>query len=202
MHPSRLCWPALLFLLSAARAASAQVGTTSDIITGTVVGPDSQPLLEATVQVTSIDLQISRQRTTDARGRFTIVFPDGGGQYQLLVRFIGMAPVRTTIARQADEDRLVANIRLGLASVPLEPVTVTARRGQRGQDRPTPGSTERDLSTQRLAHLPIDASYLNTLATLAPGAVGIGGTDATDAAFAVAAQRRTRNDIARDGRAF
>src|SRR5690349_11426104 len=107
MHPSRLCWPALLFLLSAARAASAQVGTTSDVITGTVVGPDSQPLLEATVQVTSTELQISRQRTTDARGRFTIVFPDGGGQYQLLVRAIGMTPFRAILTRQGDEDRLV-----------------------------------------------------------------------------------------------
>src|SRR5207244_9383857 len=96
----------------------------------------------------SIETQVSRQRTTDAHGRFTIVFPDGGGQYQVIARSIGMAAVRVTVAREADEDRLVANIRLGLASVPLEPVTVTARRGQRGQDRPTPGSTERDLRSE------------------------------------------------------
>src|SRR5207253_9030697 len=63
-----------------------QVGTTTDIITGTVTGPDSQPLAGALVQATSLETQVSRQRTTDARGRFTIVFPEGGGQYQLTVR--------------------------------------------------------------------------------------------------------------------
>ena len=65
----------------APRGATAQVGATTDIITGTVTGPDSQPLAGAVVQAISLETQISRQRTTDARGRFTIVFPDGGGQY-------------------------------------------------------------------------------------------------------------------------
>ena len=186
----------------APRGATAQVGATTDIITGTVTGPDSQPLAGAVVQAISLETQISRQRTTDARGRFTIVFPDGGGQYQLIARYIGMAPTRLTIARQADEDRLVADIRLGLAAIPLEPVTVTARRNPRDGERPTPGSTERDLSPQLLARLPIDASDLNTIATLAPGVVGIAGTDSTDAAFSVAGQRTTTNDITLDGMSF
>ncbi len=186
----------------APRGATAQVGATTDIITGTVTGPDSQPLAGAVVQAISLETQISRQRTTDARGRFTIVFPDGGGQYQLIARYIGMAPTRLTIARQADEDRLVADIRLGLAAIPLEPVTVTARRNPRDGERPTPGSTERDLSPQLLARLPIDASDLNTIATLAPGVVGIAGTDSTDAAFSVAGQRTTANDITLDGMSF
>ena len=99
----------------------------------------------------------------------------------LIARYIGMAPTRLTIARQADEDRLVADMHMGLAAVPLEPVTVTARRNPRGNERPTPGSTERDLSPQLLARLPIDASDLNLVATLAPGVVGIVGTDSTDA---------------------
>src|SRR2546422_1827862 len=62
--------------------------------TGTVTGPDSQPLAAAIVQVTSVETRVSRQRTTDAHGRFTIVFPDGGGRYELTARFIGMAPVQ------------------------------------------------------------------------------------------------------------
>jgi hypothetical protein len=182
-----LIWSlSLLVVAVAPRQAPAQVGATTDIITGTVTGPDSQPLAGAVVQAISLETQISRQRSTDARGRFTIVFPDGGGQYQLVARYIGMAPVRLTIARQADEDRLVADIRMGLAAVALEPVTVTARRNPRGNERPTPGSTERDLSPQLLARLPIDASDLNVVATLAPGVVGIAGTDSTDAAFSVA----------------
>ncbi len=181
---------------------AAQVGSTTDIITGTVRGPDSLPIAGAVVQAISIETQVSRQRTTDSRGRFTIVFPDGGGQYQLVARYIGMAPARVTVARQADEDRLVADIRMGLAAVPLEPVTVTARRTPRGNDRPTPGSTERDLSPQLLTRLPIDASDLNLIATLAPGVVGIAGTDSSDAAFSVAGQRTTANDITLDGMSF
>src|SRR5439155_552837 len=106
-----------------------QVGTTTDILTGTVTGPDSQPLAGAIVQVTSVETRVSRQRTTDAHGRFTIVFPDGGGRYELTARFIGMDPVQITVARQADEDRIEATIRMGLLVVALEPVTVSARSG-------------------------------------------------------------------------
>src|SRR5205807_10537389 len=116
-----------------------------------------------------------------------------------LARSMGVPLTRRNDPRQADEDRLVADIRLGLAAVPLEPVTVTARRNPRGNERPTPGSTERDLSPQLLARLPIDPSDLNLVATLAPGVVGIAGTDSTDAAFSVTGQRTTANDITLDG---
>ena len=85
---------AMLVVFAVPRTAAAQVGTTTDIITGTVTGRDSQPLAGAVVQATSLETQVSRQRTTDARGRFTIVFPEGGGQYQLTVRYVGMAPTR------------------------------------------------------------------------------------------------------------
>src|SRR5436305_1248560 len=100
-------------MLGAPVRGAAQVGTTTDIITGTVTGPDSQPLPGAVVQATSLETQVSRQRSTDARGRFTILFPDGGGQYQLVVRYLGMAPARVTVARQADEDRSGANVPQG-----------------------------------------------------------------------------------------
>src|SRR5438552_7663439 len=105
--------PALVALLAlAARPAAAQVGATIDIITGVVAGPDSQPLADAVVTATYLEARVSRQRTTDARGRFTIVFPDGGGRYELTARFIGMAAVQVSVARQADEDRIEASIRM------------------------------------------------------------------------------------------
>jgi len=201
--PRPSCW--LLVALGALGAplpGVAQVGTTTDIITGTVTGPDNQPLPGAAVQATSLESQVSRQRTTDARGRFTILFPDGGGQYQLVVRYLGLAPARVTIARQADEDRLVANVRMDVAAVSLDAVTVRARAPQRGVERPTPGSTERNLAPDVIARLPIDASDLNTLATLVPGVVGIGETDSTSAAFSVAGQRSTANNITLDGLSF
>src|SRR5437870_12448974 len=98
-RPSRWLLVAL-GALAAPLPGVAQVGTTTDIITGTVTGPDNQPLPGAAVQATSLESQVSRQRTTDARRRFTILFPDGRGQYQLVVRYLALAPARPTIARR------------------------------------------------------------------------------------------------------
>src|SRR2546426_294746 len=193
---------AMLVVFAMPRTAAAQVGTTTDIITGTVTGRHSQPLAGAIVQATSLETQVSRQRTTDARGRFTIVFPEGGGQYQLTVRYVGLAPARVTIARQADEDRLVANVRMDLAIVALEPVVVQAAAQPRGLERLGPGATGRDLRSETMSRLPIAASDLTALATLAPGVVGIVETDSTRPAFSVAGQRPTANRITLDGLSF
>ena len=73
----------VLCAVGAPRTAASQVGVTTDIITGMVTGPDGQPLAGAVVEAVSVETQLSRQRTTDARGRFTILFPDGGGRYEL-----------------------------------------------------------------------------------------------------------------------
>src|SRR5438552_7381578 len=105
LHRPHRLWPLVVALAAVgAQAVGAQVGTTTDIITGTVTGPDSQPLAGATVQATAVETRVSRQRVTDVHGRFTIVFPDGGGRYELTARFVGMAPSQITIARQTDED--------------------------------------------------------------------------------------------------
>ncbi|HVH66766.1 MAG TPA: TonB-dependent receptor [Gemmatimonadales bacterium] len=187
--------------LAASRPAAGQVGTTTDIITGTVTGPDSQPLPGATVVATSVETRVARQRTTDAHGRYTIVFPDGGGRYELTARFIGMAAVQVSVARQADEDRIEATIHMGLAAVPLEAVTVSARSSARS-DAAGPGSTARSYNPEQLARLPINASDLNTIATLQPGVLGIRETDSTATAFSVAGQRPTANNVTLDGLSF
>jgi hypothetical protein len=192
----------VLLALGVPRAAASQVGTTTDIITGTVTGPDSQPLAGAVVQATSPETQVSRQRTTDARGRFTILFPEGGGQYQLTVRYVGMAAARVTVARQADEDRLVANVRMDLAAVALEPVAVEAAAQPRGLERLGPGATGRDLRSEAMIRLPIAASDPTALATLAPGVIGIAETDSTRPTFSVAGQRPTANKVTLDGMSF
>src|SRR5438128_6939938 len=203
LHRPHRLWPLVVALAAGggARAAGAQVGTTTDIITGTVTGPDSLPLGGAVVTATSLETRVSRQRTTDARGRFTIVFPDGGGRYELTARYIGMAAVQVTVARQADEDRIEASIRMGLFAVPLEPVTVSARSRSRS-DGSGPGSSERSYNPEQLARLPINASDLNTVAPLQPGVLGIRESDSTATAFSVAGQRPTANNVTLDGLSF
>ncbi len=193
----------LLVFLFLPAPAHGQVGTTTDILTGVVIGMDDAPLAGAQVDATSIETQITRRQTTDARGRYTIVFPDGGGQYQLLVRSIGLAPQRLVVVRQADEDRLVTNVHLTAAPFTLPPVVARARQPRgRNQENAGPGGQERVLSGEQLARLPVDASDLNVIATLVPGVVALAATDSTDAAFSVAGLRPSANNVTLDGLAF
>ena len=105
-----------------------QVGTITDTITGTVTGPYGQPLVGAIVQATSVTTQLTRRQGTGAGGRFTILFPERGGQYQLIVRYFGMVPVNLTVVRQRDEDPLAARVRMDLAALPNPIASILSAR--------------------------------------------------------------------------
>ncbi|MDQ2766660.1 MAG: carboxypeptidase-like regulatory domain-containing protein, partial [Gemmatimonadota bacterium] len=150
--------------------AHAQVGSTTDILTGVITGPDAKPLAGVTVDAMAVDGQITRHAQTGTNGRYTILFPDGGGQYRVTVRMIGMAPHAFVVNRQADEDRLVRDVSLSPTSAKLQEVTVTARR-RTPRDGATPGATGRNITGDQAERLPIDASDLAGLAALAPGVV-------------------------------
>src|SRR3954468_17789076 len=102
----------VILLLGSVHTAGAQVGSTTDIITGTVRGPNNEPLSGATVEVMSLETETTRKKTTNEKGQYTLLFPDGGGQYRITVRYVGMTPVVFTVAKQADEDRLVADAKM------------------------------------------------------------------------------------------
>src|SRR4051812_1438865 len=183
--------------------AAAQVGSTTDILMGRVAGADSQAVAGARIEATSAETGITRTKTTDASGRYTIVFPDGGGTYRITVRAIGMAPITRDIQRQGDEDRLIADFTMGRTATQLATVRVraTPRRGDPNQ-RPEPGSTERNLNPNLINRLPVDASDLTALAALAPGVIQVPGTDTTKASFNVAGQPSNQNNITLDGLSF
>jgi hypothetical protein len=185
------------------RAALAQVGSTTDIVTGKVTGapPNNGPIVGATVTVTSIDTHISRSRLTNSDGRYTIIFPDGGGQYRVEVKYIGYAPADLLLSRQADEDRLVANITMTTEVHQLETVTTRGRQGA-GRDAANAGGTGLTLTPSQIEKLPIDGSDLATIATLSPGVVGLSATDTTATAFSVAGQRQSLNSTTVDGLSF
>ena len=181
----------------------AQVGSTTDILTGVVTNTAGAPIPGATVEAKSVETQVTRRTRTNSAGRYTILFPDGGGQYQLTVRFLGMAPSTLNVAHVADEDRLVTNVQLSQNATQIQGVVVRARPTPRDvPDRPTPGSQERNLTPDQVARLPIDPTDLATLATLAPGVVGIEATDSTSAAFSVAGLRPDANAVTLDGLTF
>ena len=196
---------ALLLVLLFPWRAHAQLGATTDIITGTIIGPDSVPIAGVQVLVTSIETGITRTKTTNDRGEYTLLFPDGGGQYRIVTRFIGMASQELVLARVADEDRLIADFALSAAPTRLSTVTTqaTPQRPRTGEnERPTPGSTGRTLSGEQLVRLPIDPSDPNAVALLAAGVVGISESDTTAAGFSVAGQRPDQNQITLDGLTF
>jgi hypothetical protein len=178
---------AVLLFCGSAVPALAQVGSTTDIIMGRVAGLDSQAILNARVEATSLETGITRSKTTGSDGRYTIVFPDGGGNYRLTVRAVGLSPVTRTISRQGDEDRLIADIDMGRIATELATVRVRAapRRGD-PSDRPEPGSTERSLNPNLVNRLPVDAGDLTALAALAPGVIAVPGPDTTKASFSIA----------------
>src|SRR5476649_2830705 len=70
-------------------SAAAQIGTTTEIITGRVTGPDSLPLAGAHVDVTSVETGTVKHALTKADGRFSLLFRDGGAQYRLKITYIG-----------------------------------------------------------------------------------------------------------------
>ena len=195
---------ATLLALLLPSIASAQIGGTTDIITGTITGPGGAPVNAAQIQVTSIETGISRSKSTNEKGQFTLLFPDGGGQYTVTVRRIGLAPQTATVSRLADEDRLVANFTLIAVPTQLEAVVVEAGRPvqQRQDERPTPGSTGRSLSGEALSRLPIDPGDPNAVALLAPGVVEVAGTDTTGAGFSIAGQSPDQNRVTLDGLTF
>jgi len=189
--------PALL----PARAA-AQVGMGTDIIVGVVTGEDGAPVQDATVEAYSLETQVTRRARTDARGRFTILFADGGGQYRMTARVLGMTPRTALLVRDADEDRLVWNIQLRAGAVTLEAISVQTGPQLRSSEGPTPGSSERAFGADQLARLPVDATDLASLAGLVPGVLLIGSTDTTATAFSVAGLGADANALTLDGLLF
>ncbi len=184
-------------------ALSAQVGSTTDIVMGRVTSPEGAPLAGARVSVTSAETQITRTKVTDADGRYSILFPDGGGSYRVQVNSIGYAPQTFNLVRQADEDRLIHDVVMGRNATVLQSVQVRAQQNRGGQQqRPEAGSTERGLPPGLVNRLPVEAGDLNALATLVPGVIGVAATDSTPASFSVGGQPANQNNITLDGLTF
>ncbi len=205
-YRTSLVWVAVLVVAMCAvvsRSARAQIGATTDIITGTVRAPNGQPIKDASVEVTSLESGVTRRARTNDKGSYTILFPDGGGEYTITIRAIGLQPMTSELRRIADEDRLVADATMSLTTTTLSAVAVRARQAPRaGQDAPTPGSLEQTFTPDQLARLPVDAADLLNLALLSPQVVAIAATDSTAGGFSVGGLRPEANAVTLDGLTF
>ena len=189
--------------LSAPAAARAQVGSTTEIITGKITGPNGEPIAGARVDVMSVETQVTRGRTTNDKGQYTLLFADGGGQYRVTVKAIGFLPHVASLVRQADEDRLEHSVQLVKGTQTLTAVTVRGSNNpQTGVERSAAGTTEKVMSGESLYRLPVDPTDIAAIAGLAPGVLALTGSDSTASSFSVAGQRPDQNQITLDGMSF
>ena len=132
------------------QSAAAQTGSSVDVITGTVTDATGKGVAGAGIEAYSIESQVTKKTTSNDKGRYTIFFNDGTGQYRVTVRQIGKQPFIQNVSRQADDDRIVLNVKLGAKPIVLAEITARGARQPQGggNDRPTPGSTERNISAE------------------------------------------------------
>ncbi|MGH7583426.1 MAG: carboxypeptidase regulatory-like domain-containing protein, partial [Gemmatimonadales bacterium] len=204
MHSRLRHWLAIAVMsaiqVATPRSAMAQGGDL-DIITGLVTDQAGNPVPNAQIEALSIQTDETRHATTNAKGQYTIIFTDGGGQYRVTARAIGHSPFIQNVARQPDDDRISLDIRLGEGAVTLQAlVATTNRRPNLGaKERPTPGETSLFVTGEQALRLPIDATDLAALAALAPGVIFTAGTDSTAATFSVAGQSAESNSYLING---
>src|SRR3954470_2409504 len=177
---------ALAFLLTGAAAtASAQE---SDIIRGKVTGPDSLPLENVKVTAMSLATNQSISRNTTKDGRFTIIFPNGGGDFMLSYTAIGFQPTQKEVKREQDEAILIADQSLGKNPTMLNAIRVTANRQQvdRNDDARNGGGVGSGDRGIDLSQVGIGSQGdLASLASSLPGVTYIPGADGGPAGFSV-----------------
>ncbi|HEX9562805.1 MAG TPA: carboxypeptidase regulatory-like domain-containing protein [Gemmatimonadaceae bacterium] len=120
-------WRLLLVAVSLVLAGdSSGAQSTSEIIRGRVAGPDSLPIAGAEVRVTGLVSRMTQTARTDARGVYTLVFPNAEGEYLVGVRRVGFKSKSLRLSRVGMSPVLGTNIVLDPATQVLERVVVTA----------------------------------------------------------------------------
>ncbi|HSA55930.1 MAG TPA: carboxypeptidase regulatory-like domain-containing protein [Gemmatimonadaceae bacterium] len=174
----------------------------ADVIRGRITTRDDQAIQGASVRATSIPGNVTRTATTDRTGRFTITFPAGEGDYWITVSAVGFAPRRFELKRVADEDVLLADLRLEPSGVVLDEVTVRADRARppRNDNTADLSGTEKSLGSNAVD--PSQAGNLAQMAASLPGVQLIPGADGNPDQFSVFGLGGDQNRSTLNGLAF
>ncbi|MEP6833267.1 MAG: carboxypeptidase-like regulatory domain-containing protein, partial [Gemmatimonas sp.] len=193
------CTSATLFVTATPQAVVAQ--QQADVIRGRVTGPDNKPIVNVQVTTVSFIGGISRNKRTDKDGRFSITYPNGEGDYWISYSAIGYTAQRFEIKRSADEEILIADVKLSNTQT-LQAVTVTA-----SGPRQTPGridysgndisGTDRYVSTGGID--PQLAGNLAAMAANTPGVQLIPGVDGNADMFSILGLDGSQNNGALNG---
>src|SRR5881397_1614997 len=151
---ARCCRAVLLAAVALSSPAIAQVGASTDLIMGRVVGPpDSTPVAGARVTIVSVQTNTTKTVLTRADERFSVLFHDAGGQYRLVVTFLGLRPATLTLQRRPDEDRMVVTVYMSSNLQQLPSVEVLGRADVALEAAYRAGGTERTFAPQLLERL-------------------------------------------------
>jgi hypothetical protein len=195
-RPARALASALIIALAAARPLAAQ-GSNVDVLRGRLVAADSAPVAGAIVTVTSYVTQAVRQVRSDDRGRFSLVFQNGGGDYIISVIAIGIAPAEVRVRREGDEDVLLVNLVLNRIRM-LDVVTVTERQRPAAERVPTEvGAAGGTLGGTVLT--PEQQGNLNALAAALAGFQLITGADGNILGFSALGLDASQNTVTLNG---
>lgn len=198
----------------------AQGTSQADTLSGRVTSAETKgPIAGATVFVTRGPDRLVQQDTTNADGRWRLVFTPGTGDYLVFISSPGAQPFRKRVTRVATERQLTVDAVLtgGGAGAQLAAVRVQAQaprpdRADRTAPIPTTGSNERVAEGVYGAVSPTAAGNPNAIAATIPGlvvgangisALGTGGDQslvtlnglASGASLPRAAQTRTRGSL-------
>ncbi|HVT39108.1 MAG TPA: carboxypeptidase-like regulatory domain-containing protein [Gemmatimonadaceae bacterium] len=186
----------LVVPLFAPRSTAAQRSNV-DVIRGRLVAADSAPVAGAIVTVSSYITQAVRQVRTDDRGRFSLVFQNGGGDYILSVIAIGIAPSEVRVRREGDEDVLLVNLVLNRIRM-LDAVTVTERQRPAAERVPTEvGAAGGTLGGTVLS--PEQQGNLNALAAALAGFAVVTSADGTITGFSALGLDASQNTVTLNG---
>lgn len=168
-----------------------------DIIRGQVLGPDSLPREGARITVLSLVNQATRTATTDRNGRYTVIFPGGGGDYLVTVQIIGMLPTQQQVKRLLDEDVLILDVMM--KPIQLESVITIAERqqAQRMEGAPDPTGSEQSVGSAG-----VSLSALGDLSAMVgalPGVSVVTGADGTPIGFSVLGLDPDQNTVTLNG---
>ena len=185
---------ALCGLLLQTRSLAAQ----TDVIRGRVTGADGAPLANVRVTATSIPGNVTRSANTNNDGRFQIAFPGGPGDYIMGYAFFGYAFRQFEVKRLADEDVLIADVRL--APIQLDSIVVVAPQQQRvNRNQPTPdvSGTEKFIPQ---SNVPIESmGDIAAMAASLPGVLLIPGLDGAADGFSVLGLGADQNNTTLNG---
>ncbi len=185
---------ALGCLFAQTRSLSAQ----TDVIRGRVTGADGSALGNVRVTATSIPGNVTRSAQTNNDGRYQIAFPGGPGDYIMGFAIFGYAYRQFEIKRLADEDVLVADVRL--APIQLDSILVVApqqQRVNRNQQTPDVSGTERAIPQ---TNVPIESmGDIAAMAASLPGVLLLPGLDGQADGFSVLGLGADQNNVTLNG---